>query len=277
MLATTQKPGKFINQISKKRFSQRQKSMNVTSLSNWLIVVPARLSSQRLPNKPLVDLCGKPLIVRVVENLQNLQGRGATIKVAVDDEAVLSACQKAGISALMTRKDHQSGTDRCAEVAALSNKQFVLNVQGDEPFVDTKDLIGLMSAFEASSNARMGTLFHENANSNMAKDPNVVKVLMNGLGQAIYFSRLALPYVRDDKQNGHLPTNFLQHIGVYAFRRDAIAAFVKLPPSKLETSEMLEQLRAIDQGWPILLHPASTASRGIDTIEDLEAARANYQ
>ncbi len=250
--------------------------MIVTSLSNWLIVVPARLSSQRLPNKPLADLGGKPMIVRVMENLQSLQEKGASIVVAADDDAVIAACRKAGFSAVMTKKEHQSGTDRCAEVALSSNKDFVLNVQGDEPFVDTIDLIGLMLAFEGSKNSRMGTLFHENTNMNMAKDPSVVKVLMNGLGQAIYFSRVALPYVRDDKKNEHLPTTFFQHIGVYAFKRRAIAEFIKLPPSTLETSEMLEQLRAIDQGWPILLHPASKASRGIDTKEDLEAARAFY-
>ena len=250
--------------------------MNVTSLSNWLIVVPARLSSQRLPNKPLADLGGKPMIVRVVENLQSLQERGASIVVAADNDAVIAACKKAGISAVMTKKEHQSGTDRCAEVASGSTRDFVLNVQGDEPFVDPNDLIGLMSALEASKNTRMGTLFHKNTNATMAKDPNVVKVLMNGLGQAIYFSRVALPYVRDDRKNEHLPAIFLQHVGVYAFKRSAIAEFVKLPPSNLETSEMLEQLRAIDQGWPILLHPAKAASRGIDTKEDLEAARAFY-
>ncbi len=250
--------------------------MNVTSLSNWLIVVPARMSSQRLPNKPLADLGGKPMIVRVVENLKKLQEKGASLVVAADDEAVIKECQKAGAVAIMTKKDHQSGTDRCAEVAAGSNRDFILNVQGDEPFVDANDLIGLMMALEGSKNVPMATLFHKNTNMNMAKDPNVVKVLMNGLGQAIYFSRLALPYVRDDKKNEHLPESFLHHIGVYAFKRSAIAEFVKLPPSKLETSEMLEQLRAIDQGWPILLYPAKAASRGIDTKEDLEAARAFY-
>jgi 3-deoxy-manno-octulosonate cytidylyltransferase (CMP-KDO synthetase) len=250
--------------------------MNVTSLSNWLIVVPARLSSQRLPNKPLADLGGKPMIVRVMENLQSLQEKGASIVVAADDDAVIAACKKAGFSAVMTKKEHQSGTDRCAEVAAGSSKDYVLNVQGDEPFVDTKDLAGLMQTLEASKNTRMGTLFHKNTNLSMAKDPNVVKVLMNSLGQAIYFSRVALPFVRDDKKNEHLPTTFFQHVGVYAFKRSAIAEFVKLPPSALEASEMLEQLRAIDQGWPILLYPASKASRGIDTKEDLEAARAFY-
>jgi 3-deoxy-manno-octulosonate cytidylyltransferase (CMP-KDO synthetase) len=250
--------------------------MNVTSLSNWLVVIPARLSSQRLPNKPLADLGGKPMIVRVVENLKILQEKGANIVVAADDDTVIAACKKLGFKAEMTRKDHPSGTDRCAEVAAKSNKDFVLNVQGDEPFVDPSDLIGLMAAMEADENAKMGTLFHRSTNRSMAKDPNTVKVLMNAKGKAIYFSRLALPYVRDDKSNEHLPMSFLQHIGVYAFRRSSIADFVRLPPSVLETSEMLEQLRAIDQGWPILLHPASKASRGIDTKEDLEAARAFY-
>jgi len=251
-------------------------SMIVSSLSNWLVVVPARLNSQRLPKKPLADLNGQAMIVRVVENLKNLHEKGASIIVATDADEVIDVCKKAKINAVMTRKDHPSGTDRCAEVAAKTDKKFVLNVQGDEPFVDPDDLIGLMDAMEASENACMGTLFHENTNAVMAKDPNVVKVLRNALGHAIYFSRLALPYVRDDKKNGHMPNCFLQHIGVYAFTRKAIDQFVKLPPSSLETSEMLEQLRAVDQGWPILLHPASKACRGIDTKEDLEAARAYF-
>lgn len=250
--------------------------MTDTSLSNWLIIAPARMESQRLPNKPLADLAGKPMIVRVVENLAPLADKGAAIIVATDDARVAVVCTHAGITARMTRKDHLSGTDRCAEVAATCSAPFVLNVQGDEPFVGTDDLCGLMRAMEASEFARMGTMFYKNTNREMASSPNIVKTLINAKGYAIHFSRLPLPYVRDDVAGHHLPPYFLQHIGVYAFRRQDMLDFVNLPASMLEQMEKLEQLRAIEHGWPVLLHAASSASRGIDTTEDLEAARASF-
>lgn len=247
-----------------------------TSLCNWLIIAPARMESQRLPNKPLADLAGKPMIVRVVENLAPLAAKGAAIIVATDDPRVAAACNHAGINARMTRKDHQSGTDRCAEVAAGEKAAYILNVQGDEPFVSTDDLLGLMRAMESAETTAMGTMFFENTNQEMAASPNVVKTLRNAKGHAIHFSRLPLPYVRDNAEGHHLPSSFLQHIGVYAFRRQAMLDFVSLPVSSLEQMEKLEQLRAIEQGWPVLLHAAKSASRGIDTNEDLEAARASY-
>lgn len=246
------------------------------SLSNWLVVVPARLKSQRLPEKPLADLAGKPLIVRVAENLAPLSASGARIVIATDADKVAAVCKSAGLAVEMTKEAHPSGTDRCAEVALRNNHPFILNVQGDEPFVNTGDLRRLMNATELAKTARMGTLFYENHNRDMAKNPNVVKALRNAKGMAIHFSRLPLPYVRDDVANGHLPASFLQHIGVYSYRRDAILEFVSLPPSPLEQAEKLEQLRAVEQGWQILLEPASAAGIGIDTPEDLEAARARY-
>jgi 3-deoxy-manno-octulosonate cytidylyltransferase (CMP-KDO synthetase) len=250
--------------------------MSDNSLSNWLIVVPARLQSTRLPEKPLADLAGKPLIVRVVENLAPLTAAGARIVVATDAEKVAAACRTAGFTAEMTRVEHQSGTDRCAEVAARSDRTFVLNVQGDEPFVRTDDLRRLMQVTQQSQTAGMGTLFFENNNQAMARNPNVVKTLRNARGMAIHFSRLPLPYVRDDAAGDHLPPVFLQHIGVYSYRRDTILEFVKLPPSALEQAEKLEQLRAVEQGWQILLERATTAGLGIDTPDDLEAARARF-
>jgi 3-deoxy-manno-octulosonate cytidylyltransferase (CMP-KDO synthetase) len=245
--------------------------------ASWLVVVPARLGSERLPKKPLVDLGGLPLIVRVARNLAPLAAAGARVVVAADDESIVSACRAHGVEAVMTRADHPSGTDRCAEVAAREQegRPYVLNVQGDEPTVDTVDLMSLMAKMEsAASGADMGTLVFAETDAKAALDPNAVKCVVSDAGFALYFSRAALPY---DRARGGPSAKWWLHLGVYAFRRERLAAFVKLAPSTLETLEKLEQLRALENGWRILAHPARTRTRGIDTPEDLEAARARLK
>lgn len=246
------------------------------SLANWLVVVPARLASTRLPEKPLADLGGRPMIVRSVENLAPLARRGAQVVVATDSKAVKTAVEAHGFTALMTREDHQSGTDRCWEIAAGAVQPFVLNVQGDEPFANINDLTALMTALEKDPAADLGTLVFHCRDQALAKDPNVVKAVRSTSGTALYFSRSAVPYWRDNAATNGLPESFWQHLGVYAFRREKLQAFVALPQSPLELAEKLEQLRALDHGWRILLAEAKTFSRGIDTPHDLEAARARY-
>jgi len=245
-------------------------------LDAWLVVVPARLKSERLPEKPLQDLGGVPLIVRVVRNLAPLEALGARVIVATDAEKIVAACTSHRVRAVMTNPAHQSGTDRCAEACmSLRNRPFVMNVQGDEPFVSTKDLERLAVAMEKQPEADIGTLVYENRDAAIAADPNVVKAVRRADGFAAYFSRAALPYQRDAKPP--LPTVFWQHIGIYAFRRDKLLAFGKLPPSPWEQSEKLEQLRALEHGWRIWLEPATHLSRGIDTPADIEAARAKIK
>ena len=239
-------------------------------LENWLIVVPARLSSQRLPNKPLQMLGGKPLITRVYDNLRPLEADGAKIVVAVDAPATRDACSSHKIPWIMTKDDHPSGTDRCNEAAQHFHHKWIMNVQGDEPFINLGDLRDLAAAMQ-SSNSQMGTLAIKQHDHSKYHDPNVVKVVMSQ-GRAIYFSRAPVPFDRDGERLGQATRTFWQHIGVYAYTREGLAKFCGLPTSQLENIEKLEQLRAIENGWVIQVTPATHVSLGIDTHEDLHLA-----
>lgn len=244
------------------------------ALTEWLVVVPARLGSERLARKPLQDLGGVPLIIRVAQNLRPLAELGATLVVATDAEVIVDLCAKHGFTARMTSAAHQSGTDRVAEVAAAHQHPFVLNVQGDEPQITADDLVTLMTAFAQKPTAAIGTLVYRASDPKVAADPNTVKAIRTTDGWGLYFSRAAIPYDRGAGDRQHLPAEFWHHLGVYAFRREQLQKFVRLPPSPLEQTERLEQLRALEAGWPIWLEPAATFARGIDTQEDLDAARA---
>ena len=246
--------------------------MSSLFLQDWLVVVPARLRAVRLPNKPLLDLGGKPMVVRVYENLQPLRDAGATVLVATDAEAIYETCEKAGCQVQMTDVAHPTGTDRIREVAMGFPHRYCLNVQGDEPFVVTGDLLRLMQAFAATPEAHMGTLYYTSADMEAFSTPAVVKVVCDLQGYALYFSRSPLPYPRV----GTLAT-FRQHLGVYAFQRESLIRYGNLEPTFLEKTESLEQLRALENGMKILCVEAEFPSRGIDTAEDLEAARARLR
>lgn len=243
------------------------------NLSRWLVVVPARLKSERLPNKPLADLGGKALIVRVYENLKPLRELGANVIVAVDHESTASACANAGVPWIMTSENHPSGTDRCCEVAqANSSYPMILNVQGDEPFVNCQDLITLMAAMDSQKHP-MGTLGITVHDWNEYQNPNTAKIALAEDNTAIYFSRAPIPFDREADRNKTHQCNFTKHIGVYAFRRESLLQFCEYPPSQLEQIEKLEQLRAVSHGWKIFVAQATSHSIGIDTPEDLESAR----
>ncbi len=250
--------------------------MAISELSEWLVVIPARLGSQRLPRKPLADVAGKPLIVRVVENLAPLAEHGAHLVVATDHEDVLRACDSSGIAAQMTRDTHASGTDRCWEVASNYQRSFVLNVQGDEPFVRIGDLQRLCRRLMESPSADIATLAfeHTQPQPQAFASPHVVKVVLDRSGRALYFSRAGIPVDRDAAAPSQVA--FWQHLGVYAFRRPALGQFCELPVGRLEALEKLEQLRALENGMQILVVSASQLSHGIDTPADLEAARAHF-
>lgn len=243
----------------------------MTDWTNCLIVIPARLQSTRLPQKPLADLAGKPLIVRVYERLGPLKSRGAEILVATDASSVLETCSAHGVPAVMTKVEHPSGTDRCAEVARSRQRPYILNVQGDEPFVHLDDLETLLKALSTTQSG-LATLVHRNAREADYLNPNCVKVVRSDAGQALYFSRSPLPYFRAPARFEF----FWQHIGVYAFHRDSLFKFCALPAHPLEQSEGLEQLRALGHGLSILTAEARHPSIGIDTPQDLEAARARF-
>lgn len=237
---------------------------------------PCAPQFERLPRKPLANLAGKPLIVRVYENLAPLKLQGAEVIVAVDHQDTAQICTKHNIPWAMTKESHVSGTDRCAEVAlAHDHAPFILNVQGDEPFVNLDDIRHLMAAME-TSNHPMGTLGFSCSHWESFGDPNVVKIVVSPENTAIYFSRAPVPYDREAARTKTHNVTFLQHLGVYAFRREALQNFCTLRKSPLEHIEKLEQLRAISAGWKIAVSTAKFASLGIDTPDDLAAAQRKF-
>ncbi|NRA64613.1 MAG: 3-deoxy-manno-octulosonate cytidylyltransferase [Pseudobacteriovorax sp.] len=239
--------------------------------NQWLVVIPARLASTRLPNKPLQDLCGKPLIVRVFERISPLVKQGATVLVATDEPSVQTACEDHGVPVAMTSKTHPSGTDRVFEVSNRHDTKFVLNVQGDEPFVNLSTLESLARRMVASKNSEMGTVVYRNTNPKDFVDPNIVKTIISQ-ENAQYFSRSPIPYHRDQEFSF-----FWQHIGIYAFTKKALKEFCNHPPHPWELLEKLEQLRALGNGIGILTVETHEVTIGIDTPQDLEDACDHYK
>ena len=247
---------------------------------SFIVIIPARLASTRLPNKPLADLGGKPMVVRVAERAQ--ASGAARIVVATDHADILAACAAHGIEACMTRADHPSGTDRIAEVArslGLPADAVVVNLQGDEPLIDP----ALLSACAAriSRDVPMATCAHPLHDAADAFNPNVVKVVLDKLGRALYFSRATIPWHRDAfaQTRDQLPAGYvpLRHIGLYAYSNAFLQQYPQLEPSPLETIEALEQLRVLWHGIPIAVHVTDSApAAGVDTPEDLERVRAYF-
>lgn len=238
-----------------------------------LIVIPARLGSTRLPRKPLRQLGGRPLIFRVAERVLEL-GLGGTIVVAGDDPSVVTAVATLDIRGVLTRRDHPSGTDRVAEVAGMaefSGYDTVVNVQGDEPFV-SRDTVTAALACLDGGDFPLGTAACAD-DPRILCEPSVVKVVRGGDGRALYFSRAAVPHLRDASAAPMRDALVLRHIGIYAYRREALLRWVALPPAPLEQVEQLEQLRPLAAGIPIGvgLVPGRPLP-GIDTEDDLRRA-----
>lgn len=246
------------------------------------LVIPARYASTRLPGKPLADIGGKPMIVRVVEAVSACGADG--IWVATDDGRVDEAVRAAGFAAVLTRDDHPSGTDRIAEVAAKlgwSGDDIVVNVQGDEPLIDPALVTGVAAALEADPLAAIATAAHRLASAEEFFNPNVVKVVCDAAGRAHYFSRAPIPFARDAfaVSREALPADFpaLRHIGLYAYRVSFLQRYGSLPPAPTERWESLEQLRALWHGYPIRVMVADAIpAAGVDTMEDLERVRAVF-
>ncbi|HEX2603747.1 MAG TPA: 3-deoxy-manno-octulosonate cytidylyltransferase [Oxalicibacterium sp.] len=247
---------------------------------SFVVIIPARMASTRLPNKPLADLGGRPMIVRVAERA--LQSGAAQVIVATDHEDILAACKRHGIDARMTRSDHPSGTDRIAEVAAaagLAADAVVVNVQGDEPLIEPA-LIAATAAL-ISAGTPMSTAAHAIHDVTDAFNPNVVKVALDKSGRALYFSRATIPWHRDGfaKTKEALPEGYapLRHIGLYAYRNDFLQEYPRLAVSPLEQIESLEQLRVLWHGYPIAVHVTDHApAAGVDTPEDLQRVRQHF-
>ena len=238
-----------------------------------LIVIPARLGSTRLPQKPLRDLAGKPLIVRVFERVCAVYPLAVTV-VATDSPAIVDAVTAAGGTCVLTRDDHPSGTDRVAEVAELPayrGYDVLVNVQGDEPFI-TSEAIQVAAGFVERGEFPIGTAACHDAAS-ILDEPSVVKVAADRTGRALYFSRAPIPYLRDTADRSERDALVLRHVGIYAFTRAALTRWVSLPVHALERAEQLEQLRPLADGLSIGVGILSTRPHaGIDTEDDLRSA-----
>lgn len=246
------------------------------------VVIPARYASTRLPGKPLADIAGKPMVVRVVETVRS--GGCTDIVVATDDRRVLAAVEAAGAVAMMTRTDHPSGTDRIAEVAARcgwADDEIVVNVQGDEPLLDPALIVAVAQALADDKEAAIATAAHPIVDCADFFNPNVVKVVTASNGRALYFSRAPIPWHRDGlaTQRESLPAPLLpyRHIGLYAYRVGLLRCYGALAPAPIEQWEALEQLRALWHGYPIrVVEWAEAPAAGVDTAADLERVRALF-
>lgn len=247
---------------------------------SFIVIIPARLASSRLPNKPLADIAGKPMVVRTAERA--LLSGASQVMVATDHLDILAACKEHGIPACMTRSDHPSGTDRIAEVAAvmgLADDAVVVNVQGDEPLI-APELIAATAAL-VSRQVPMATAAHAIHEMQDAFNPNVVKVVLDKMGRAMYFSRATVPWHRDafSMNKDAMPAEYvaLRHIGLYAYRNDFLQSYPLLEKSPLEQIEALEQLRVLWNGHAIAVHiTEASPAPGVDTIEDLIKVRSLF-
>lgn len=235
-------------------------------------IIPARYASTRFPGKPLIDINGKSMIRRVYE--QALQSAGLNeVVVATDDERILLHVSEFGGRALLTSSEHQSGTDRCAEVAEkLPGFDLIINIQGDEPFIDPKQIDLLCSCFD-EADTELATLVKKINSMEELQNGNSPKVVLNSKSEAIYFSRAAIPTVRGLEISEWLSAHtFYKHIGIYAYKAETLKAITKLPISQLEKAEALEQLRWIENGYKIKVAVTEVETVAIDTPEDLSRA-----
>jgi 3-deoxy-manno-octulosonate cytidylyltransferase (CMP-KDO synthetase) len=249
---------------------------------SFVVLIPARYASTRLPGKPLADIAGKPMIVRVAERA--LRSGAARVVVATDDERVRAAVVEHGVDVCMTRGDHATGTDRLSEAAeqlGLAEDDVVVNVQGDEPLLDEALIRRMAELLRTRADAAMATACHPIADRSEAFNPNVVKVVLDRAGYALYFSRATIPWARDAFAAGAqaLPEGLplFRHYGLYAYRVSFLLAFPRLAPAPIERFEALEQLRALWHGFRIAVEIThGTPAPGVDTPDDLARVRALF-
>ncbi|MCB2408650.1 3-deoxy-manno-octulosonate cytidylyltransferase [Hymenobacter lucidus] len=240
---------------------------------NAIGIIPSRFASTRLPGKPLTDLGGKTMIQRVVEQarLANL----SRVVVATDDERILNHVRSFGGEAVLTSPDHPSGTDRVFDAYCQLDTpaDCIINIQGDEPFIQAAQINALITLFEADPRTQLATLVKPVVTEEELFSPHMPKVVVDTRGEALYFSRHPLPYQRQHPQDQWLAHHrYLRHIGLYAYRPDILAELTRLPPSTLEVAESLEQLRWLENGYHILTAETELATLGIDTPEDVARA-----
>jgi len=236
-------------------------------------IIPARFASSRFPGKPLANIAGKSMIRRVYEQAAQAQCLGQVV-VATDDERIRAHVLGFGGKALITSASHLSGTERCAEIAGLAafkGFDIVVDIQGDEPFIEPHQIDLAVNALIADKTVPIATLACHIRQQSVLSDPNAVKVVFDKNGQALYFSRQAIPFLRNVAFAGWPAQQaYFKHIGLYAFRRNALLEITALPPSPLEQAESLEQLRWLENGYPIAVALSGCESLSVDTPGDLE-------
>lgn len=250
---------------------------------NFVAIIPARAASTRLPGKPLLDVAGRPMVIRTAERAA--QSSASRVLIATDHPDILAAAREYGVEALMTRTDHPTGTDRLSEVVqaiGLDPEAIVVNVQGDEPLIDPAMIDAVADLLAHDPQASIATCACAIHDSDGLFNPNIVKVVCNQAGQALYFSRAPIPWARDALADGGrrvadgLPA--LHHIGLYAYRAGFLRRFPELPIGPLERFESLEQLRALEHGYRIVVRQSdSMPAAGVDTADDLERVRRIYR
>lgn len=250
-------------------------------MSDFIVIIPARYASTRLPGKPLADMGGRPMVVRVAERA--LESGAGAVWVAADDERIIAAARAHGYQAMMTAAGHASGTDRLAEVVdklALDDDAIVVNVQGDEPLIAPALIHAVARDLQLHPEAVMATLCHAIHDTATFTNPNVVKVVTDAAGYALYFSRAPIPWPRDAFAAGQsLPEGLpvFRHIGLYAYRAGFLKQYAGLMPAPIERFESLEQLRVLWHGYKISVAVSEQAALpGVDTPEDLEIVRQHY-
>ena len=241
----------------------------------FVVLIPARMASTRLPGKPLADIAGRPMVVRVAERAA--LSRARRVVVCADHADILDACRRHGVEAVATRADHATGSDRLAEVCALlglDGDDRVVNVQGDEPLIEPALIDACAALLDARPDCVMGTVAHGIDGDADHADPNVVKVVLDGAGRALYFSRAPIPCWRDGRPAA---AQALRHVGVYAYRAGFLRGFPALPACPLEAAEALEQLRVLWHGERIAVHVSTLRpGAGVDTPQDLERVRRAF-
>jgi 3-deoxy-manno-octulosonate cytidylyltransferase (CMP-KDO synthetase) len=241
--------------------------MSPADSTNVLAVIPARQASVRFPGKPLAKIAGRPMIQHVVDRVRRAASVDRIV-VATDEMEIKKVVEGFGGEAVLTRRDHRTGTDRVAEVAAHVVAGIYVNVQGDEPLVDPATIDALVTAIQEESSTQIATPCSAISRPNDIMDPNIVKVVRDFDGNALYFSRAPVPWVRETSETA--ATRHWKHLGLYAFRRDALLEFPTLPPGELERIEQLEQLRWLENGFPIAVVETDYDAVSVDVPADVE-------
>ena len=263
----------FLIEPSSPRKREVISRMDVSPQEEILAVIPARYGSTRFPGKVLAQIEGKPLIYYTY-NRALMCELITNVVIATDDDRVVAELSRFGIEVVMTRPDHESGTDRIAEVAASSKAEIIVNIQGDEPLIDPRTVDSAIRALLENPDSPMSTVRRRFVSREEVENPNNVKVVCDSKNRALYFSRYPIPYVREDVRQLEQGGVHWHHYGLYAYRRDFLLQYTKLPQTPLEKLEKLEQLRVLEHGYSIVVADTEYESIGVDTPHDLEIVAA---